>query len=362
MQLVSISSCRFALSVCARRFAALGLVVALFAAGTPRAQAQSAQTDLAAKIVQAMDVLFSGPNAGTRAAHAKGILVEGNFTPTEAAALLSRADHFHAATVPVVVRFSNFAGVPTIPDGDPNASPRGIAIKFLLPDGGDTDIVAHSYNGFPAATPEDMLGFLQAVAAPDPSVIGQFLATHPAAKTFAEAPKPAPVSYATESFYGVSSFRFTNSAGIGHFGRYRLEPVAGEAYLDKTAAAAKPPGYLADDMAERLRKQPVQFRLMVQLAAPGDAVNDGSIAWPTTRRAVHVGTLTLRNLPANGEATQRSLLFTPLNLVAGIAPSADPMLVARNRAYRISYARRYGASADAKSAEAKDVSRTGRTQ
>jgi catalase len=338
------------------RIAALGFIAILAVFGTVRAQAQSAQTDLAGKIVQAMDALFAGPNAGARAAHAKGVLVEGNFTPTEAAALLSRADHFHTATVPVVVRFSNFAGVPTIPDGDPNASPRGMAIKFLLPDGGDTDIVAHGYNGFPAATPEDMLGFLQAVAAPDPAVIQQFLATHPAAKTFAETPKPAPVSYATETFYGVNSFRFTNSAGISHYGRYRLEPMAGPAYLDKAATAAKPPGYLADDMAERLRKQPVQFRLMVQLAASGDAVNDGSIAWPATRRAVHVGTLTLRNLPANGEATQRSLLFTPLNLVAGIAPSADPLLVVRNRAYRISYARRYGASA-----EAKDVIRTGRT-
>jgi catalase len=321
------------------------------------AHAQSAQTELAGKIVQAMDVLFSGPNAGARAVHAKGVLVEGNFAPTEAAALLSRADHFHTATVPIVVRFSNFAGVPTIPDGDPNASPRGMAIKFLLPDGGDTDIVAHSYNGFPAATPEDLLGFLQAVAAPDPAVIQQFLATHPAAKTFAEAPKPAPVSFATETFYGVSSFRFTNSAGISHYGRYRLEPIAGPAYLDKDAAAAKPPGYLSADFADRLRKAPVQFRLMVQLAGTGDAIVDGSIAWPATRRTVHVGTLTLRNLPANGEATQRSLLFTPLNLVAGIAPSADPLLVVRNRAYRISYARRYGASA-----EAKDVIGTGRAQ
>jgi catalase len=38
--------------------------------------------------------------------------------------------------VPVVVRFSDFAGVPSIPDTDPRASPRGMAIKFKLPDGG----------------------------------------------------------------------------------------------------------------------------------------------------------------------------------------------------------------------------------
>jgi hypothetical protein len=38
-----------------------------------------------------------------------------------------------------------FAGVPAIPDTDPKASPRGLAVKFHLPDGADTDLVTHSY-------------------------------------------------------------------------------------------------------------------------------------------------------------------------------------------------------------------------
>ena len=31
----------------------------------------------------------------------------------------------------VIVRFSNFTGLPDIPDFSPNASPRGMAVKFL---------------------------------------------------------------------------------------------------------------------------------------------------------------------------------------------------------------------------------------
>jgi hypothetical protein len=38
-----------------------------------------------------------------------------------------------------------FAGVPAIPDTDPKASPRGLAVKFHLPEGTDTDLVTHSY-------------------------------------------------------------------------------------------------------------------------------------------------------------------------------------------------------------------------
>jgi len=31
-----------------------------------------------------------------------------------------------------------------------------MAIKFKLPDGGETDLVAHSFNGFPSATAADL--------------------------------------------------------------------------------------------------------------------------------------------------------------------------------------------------------------
>ena len=110
-------------------------------------------------LVDAFNVLSKGPHKGYRANHAKGIMVEGMFTPSPTASSFSKAPHF-AKAVPVLVRFSDPTGVPTLPDADPNASPHGIAIRFTLPDGGPTDIVSISANGFPVATPEDFLAFL----------------------------------------------------------------------------------------------------------------------------------------------------------------------------------------------------------
>ena len=318
-------------------------VVALSLAATqgPAARAEDGAnradaTAHAAELVRAFDALFSGPHEGARAIHTKGVLVAGSFEPTEDAPLLSRAPHFDGGPVRVLVRFSNFAGVPDGRDGDAAGSPRGMAVKFLLPNGGETDIVSHSYNGFPAATAEDFLAFLRALAAPDPSLLEEFAATHPAARTFLDAPKPAPASYATETFYGVNAFRFTNEGGVSHFGRYRLEPVVRPAYLDQGDAASRPADYLADELAERLADRAVEFRLVVQLAQPDDDVADGSIPWPPERATVTIGTLRLTALRKAG----LDPFFTPLSLVGGIAPSADPMLVARTRAYRRSYRRR----------------------
>ena len=74
-----------------------------------------------------------------------------------------------------------------------------MATRFHLAEHVHTDIIAHSFNGFPARTGEELLEFFQAVAAsgpgaPTPPPIVAFLAAHPAAKAFVEAPKPIPSS------------------------------------------------------------------------------------------------------------------------------------------------------------------------
>ncbi len=55
-------------------------------------------------------------------------------------------------SVPVIVRFSDFTGLPDIPDTSPSANPRGFAVKFLLAEGSNLDVVKHSFNDFPVAT------------------------------------------------------------------------------------------------------------------------------------------------------------------------------------------------------------------
>jgi catalase len=318
----------------------LGNSITVLADDAPAAQ----QVPLPVALVAALNKLSNGPHKGFRANHAKGVMVEGTFTPSPSAASFSKAPHF-AKSVPVLVRFSDTTGVPTLPDADPNASPHGIAIRFTLPDGAFTDIVSISANSFPVATPEDFLAFLQAAAqsgpdAPKPTPVEKFLSTHPAAVKFLSTPRPAPVSFGTLAFYGVNAFKFTNAKGVSHYARYQIIPVAGEHALSDADAKKADPNYLMDELPKRIAQGPVKFRLLAQVANEGDAVNDGTAVWPNDRKLVSLGTISLTKTAEDQMTAQRLIMFSPLNLQSGIEPSADPVLLARPAAYGVSFSQR----------------------
>src|SRR5258705_5025 len=180
---------------------------------------------LAQQLLDAFDAL-SGVHPGFRPAHAKGLMCSGTFTPSPDAAKLTRAPHANRPSTAVTVRYSDSTGLPTIPDNDPARSgPRGMAIRFHLGDHEHTDIVAHSTDGFPVHTGEEFLEFLRAataLAGGKPEAMGGFLAAHPNAKRFVEAPKPIPTSFAREAFFAVTSFKFTNDSGVSRHGEERL--------------------------------------------------------------------------------------------------------------------------------------------
>ncbi len=299
-------------------------------------------------LVQALDDLF-GVHPGFRPAHAKGILLKGEFTPSPDAASLTRAPHAQRKSTPVTARFSDSPGLPMIPDNDPNASPRGFAVRFHLAEHVHTDIIGHSVDAFPVRTPEEFLEFLRAVKAtgPDstkPTPIERFLGGHPSALAFVTAPKPFPTSFAKESFFTVNAFKFVNQEGHGQYGRFRIRPDGGSEYLDAAAAAAKSPNYLFDELNGRIAKGPVKLHVVVQLAADGDVVDDASIHWPEERVQLEFGTITLTDLVANGPAEERQIIFDPIPRVDGIEASADPLLEVRAAVYLLSGRRRRAAA------------------
>src|SRR5580765_900002 len=65
-----------------------------------------------------------------RAVHTKGVMVEGSFTPASGAGDLTKEPIFRGGPLPVVARFSLFAGVPDLADNDDGASPAGFAVKI----------------------------------------------------------------------------------------------------------------------------------------------------------------------------------------------------------------------------------------
>ena len=323
----------------------LCLSACLMTLAVTHAFAEDAPKSVNEQLVDTLTTLSGGPHAGHRANHAKGIVTTGVFTPASTAASVSKAVHLQTKTTPVIVRFSNATGVPNIPDANGNAFPKGIAIRFQLPDSAITDMVCISVNGFPAATPEDFLGLLNAVAAsgPDaakPSPVEQFLSTHPAALAFVKTPKLPPVSFGTQPFYGVNAFKFVNAKGETHYGRYRIEPIAGAQFLNQEAADKAAPNYLMDELPVRLSKSEVKYRISVQLAEPADIVNDPTVIWPGTRKVVELGVLSVNAMHPDGETFAKGTMFNPLALVEGIEVSDDPILLARPGAYAVSFGRR----------------------
>jgi len=289
-----------------------------------------------------------GEHPGFRPAHAKGAMFTGTFTPAAGAASLTKAPHATRPSTPVMVRFSNSTGIPLLPDNEPNANPRGLAVRFHLAEHVHTDIVSHSTDGFPTHTGAEFLEMLRALASSDPanlkgSPLEAFLGSHPAALAFVQTPKPAPVSFATESYFGVTAMRFTNGEGVSRFGRYRIIPEAGNAHLDDAATKAKEANYLFDEIAQRVGKGPVRFKLLAQVAKDGDVVDDATVHWPEDRQLVELGRIELTAAVADDARAQKQIIFDPIPRVDGIEASADPLLEVRAAVYLISGRRRRAA-------------------
>jgi len=302
------------------------------------AKAQS----LPEEIVNALNKVW-GVHPGFRANHAKGIVGQGTFKATPAAAELSKAAIFSGDTIPVTIRFSDSGGLPNVPDGSPDAVPHGLAIKFHLKDGSETDIVINSLKFFPVATGEEFRDLLLAIAAsppdaPKPTKLDLFFKAHPRASA-AFAALQQPDSLADEQYNGVDALVFVDKSGKKQAFRYIAAPEK-LVHLSDEEAAKKPPNYLFDEIAARVAKQPVVFHLEAQLAAPGDVTKDPTVAWPADRKVVDLGVLTIDKIDANSLEEQKKLLFLPGALTAGIEESDDPLVDVRDGAYAVSFGRR----------------------
>jgi catalase len=298
----------------------------------------------AAKAIDAVNEAF-GSHPGHRALHAKGTLCKGTFTATAEAATLTRAPHMQGDTLEATFRFSNGSGNPHHPDFQPD--PRGFAVKLYLPSGERTDIVSVSSPRFPTSTPEGFIEFVKAQGAGPAAAIKLplFFGRHPEAlrnlPVLAPTLRP-PASYATIPYYGLHAFRWLDGQGGTRNVRYLLTPQAAKASITPWAARKRGADYLQQEIRERLAAGPVSFTLSVQIAIPGDPVDDPSAAWPKARRRVHVGDFSITGLETEREQQGDVLVFDPTRVIDGIELSDDPVLRFRHDAYSASVARRMG--------------------
>lgn len=317
-----------------------------FAGLMPLTMAETADdASVVEKIVDVQHDLFNGPREGLRSNHTKGIVVTGSFTPATEAKSISSASHLQNEITPITVRFSNSTGFPDIEDNNPKALVKGMAIRFDLGDEEYHDLVLSSVPRFPVATPEKFLELLTAIrdsanSEASPKPIETFLSEHPAAKEFVSYPKPYPKSFATLSYHGINAFEFTNADGKSVFGRYILSPASDEANLAEAEGQQQDADYLMKELPDRLQSSAVVMRLSVQIADADDAVNDATVIWPEDRPVVELGVLRLTAMHDDAAAYEKATMFNPLALPEGIAPSEDPILMARPGAYAVSFQHR----------------------
>ena len=279
-----------------------------------------------------------GVHSGRRALHARGVVCAGTFVAAPEAGALTTAPHMQGKRVGVIARFSNGGGDPEEPDGAPDV--RGLAVRFELPGGGKTDIVAQNAPRFPVSDPDAFIGLIGATER-GPGMLAKlplFLARHPSAIPALRANASAlraPRSYADPTFYAVHAFRWSGPDGSSRWVRYTFVPVSGGEAGEQDRSVSD---YLSKELEGRLAGGgTIGFDLELELAGDGDDPHDPSAVWNDSERVV-AGRLQLESVLDGREST----IFDPMRLAEGIEPSEDPVLHFRPKAYGVSYARRTG--------------------
>ena len=287
-----------------------------------------------------------GKFEGYRRSGAKGICAMGEFVATADARNLSRASVFTGRPIPVVVRFSVGGANPKAPD---NAkSQRNLALQFNLPNGEIWQMGNISSPVFGASSPQQFIGLLAsrqadpATKQPDPVKVKAFNDANPEVLLIGKyfASQPVPASFASVNYWGVHGFGFVNASGAKQFGKWIFEPVTGVQGLSDDEAKAKGASFLFDDLRQRVKDGKVAFNFNLELAQPGDIIDNATVPLPEGRKKVTLGTLRVTSVSEDAGGACLNITFNPMNMPKGVEASADPMIPARAAPYGISLGRR----------------------
>ena len=147
-----------------------------------------------------------------------------------------------------------------------------------------------------------------------------------------------PVSYAEPTYYPIHAYRWIAPDGRESWVRYHLVPLAGED--DRLPERFSGPNALQDEMAARLDRGAVRFRLEVRVAGEGDDPHDPMSVWSDSARVLDAGTIEVVSRDPEREQDGEVVVFDPARVVDGVELSDDPILRFRPGAYSASVDRR----------------------
>ena len=256
---------------------------------------------------EAIDVIAErfGRHPRTRALHAKGSWCRGTFTPSAAGGELSRAAHLKADVGP-----------------GPRAAlerrrePAGPRLRARRPRAGRR-LRAARRQPHRSGQPERAEVLLAAArrssstsSAPTPGArrrgsSRRFLATHPRALRHlpenAKALRPV-ASFSETRFYGVHAFRWIDADGEDT----RPLRLAARGRVSAGSAARRRRSAATTCRRGSRGSLPARWTLDLQIAGPGDQVDEPSSHWPDDRRRVDAGLLELDRGSRTPSATARS--------------------------------------------------------
>ncbi len=304
---------------------------------------------------------FNRERVPERVVHAKGSGAFGYFEVTADVTQWTKAAFLNQVgkRTPVLLRFSTVAG--ELGSADTVRDPRGFAVKFYTEEG-NYDLVGNNTPIFFIRDPSKFSDFIHSqkrmpdTDMRDNNAMWDFWSLSPEAihqVTFLMSDRGTPYTYRHMNGYGSHTFLWVNAGGEKFWVKYHFKTEQGiRNFTDAEAKTmtAEDPDFHRRDLRDSIAKNDFPaWRLEMQIMPFKDAENyrfnpfDLTKVWPhTDYPPITVGRLVLDRNPENFFAQIEQAAFEPANIVPGIGPSPDKMLLGRMFSYPDTHRHRIG--------------------
>ncbi len=303
---------------------------------------------------------FNRERVPERVVHAKGGGAHGFFEVTEDVSELCKADFLvKGHRTPTFARFSTVAG--ELGSADTARDPRGFALKFYTEEG-NYDLVGNNTPVFFIRDPQKFSDFIHSqkrmpnTNLRDNDMQWDFWTLSPESAhqvTWLFGDRGTPRTWRHMNGYGSHTFSWMNAAGEKVWVKYHFKTDQGiECFTndEAKAMAAEDPDYHLRDLHDAIaRGEHPSWTLHVQIMPFADASDyrfnpfDLTKVWPhSDYPLIKVGRLVLDRNPENYFAEVEQAAFEPANMVRGIGPSPDKMLLGRLFSYPDTHRYRIG--------------------
>ncbi|WP_329135963.1 catalase [Streptomyces sp. NBC_01476] len=303
---------------------------------------------------------FNRERVPERVVHAKGSGAYGRFEVTNDVSQFTKADLFQPGrSTQMLARFSTVAGEQGSPDTW--RDPRGFALKFYT-EHGNYDLVG---NNTPVFFVRDTIKFQDFIRSQkrrpdnglrDNDMQWDFWTLSPESAhqvTWLMGDRGIPKSYRHMNGYGSHTYMWINGAGQKFWIKYHFKTDQGIDFLtqeDADTMAGQNADYHRQDLWEAIdRGEHPSWTLRVQVMPFDDAPDyrfnpfDLTKVWPhSDYPLIEVGRMTLDTNPEDYFVHIEQAAFEPSNMVPGIAPSPDKMLLGRLFSYPDTHRYRIG--------------------